>query len=241
MRAFPFPIALVLTVLLALMLLPGDAAGGWRHHGHGYGYGGYGSCGYGYGGYGYYGGGYGYYGGGYWGDYARYSPAPNYPMYSWRAYSSGATEASYSDMRPGAGLSYGAQPDNRRPYGAARTASRPTTVVEVAAFDNYFQASSVTVQPGTTVRWTNRGTHAHTVTSNQNLFDSGDMQAGATYSATFRHPGSYYYYCRHHTGEEMRGVIVVQSASAPTAARAPTVPAAETARRPGAASPARSY
>ncbi|HEX5104892.1 MAG TPA: plastocyanin/azurin family copper-binding protein, partial [Pirellulaceae bacterium] len=253
-----FHISLVLVLLLGLMLLPGDAAAGWRHGYGGYGYGGYRSCGYGYGGYGYgaygscgygYGGygygGYGYYGGGYWGGYAGYSPAVNYPyFYSGRTYSYGSTETSPSDMRPGSGLAYGAEQNTRQPYRTASSSGGPATVVEVAAQDNYFQTNSLTVKPGTTVRWTNRGTHPHTVTSNHDLFDSGEMQPGATYSATFQHPGNYYYYCRHHTGEAMRGMIVVQPEDAPVASQQPAAAAAETARQPGTAGgpgPAQNY
>jgi plastocyanin len=84
---------------------------------------------------------------------------------------------------------------------------RPTTTAMVAAFDNYFEPKTINVQPGTTVRWVNRGRHAHTVTAD----DSGDIAPGASYTATFQRPGTHYYYCRHHTGEKMQGTIVVGS------------------------------
>jgi plastocyanin len=81
----------------------------------------------------------------------------------------------------------------------------------VALEDDRFQPASIQVQPGTTVRWTNRGSHAHTVTGRNSRWDSGDIEPGATYSATFRAPGTYYYYCRHHDG--MQGTIVVGGAA----------------------------
>jgi hypothetical protein len=108
----------------------------------------------------------------------------------------------------------------------------------------------MTVTPGTTVRWTNLGTHNHTVTSNQNLWDSGDFQSGASYTAKFNRPGSYSYYCRAHTGEAMRGVIIVQgesrtaAAAPPPASPAPAAPApvARTANGPTASvSPTPNY
>jgi len=88
---------------------------------------------------------------------------------------------------------------------------RPTTTVMVAAFDNYFEPKLINVQPGTTVRWVNRGRHAHTVTADDDRWDSGDIAPGASYTATFQRPGTYYYYCRHHTGDKMQGTIVVGS------------------------------
>jgi plastocyanin len=92
---------------------------------------------------------------------------------------------------------------------AQATPSRPTTTVTVAVYDNRFEPATVNVQPGTTVRWVNRGQHTHTITSNDNRWDSGDIKSNGTYSATFKHPGSYYYYCRHHVQDKMQGVVIV--------------------------------
>jgi plastocyanin len=94
-------------------------------------------------------------------------------------------------------------------YGAPRAPARPTTAVSVAIADDNFQPPTLNVQPGTTVRWLNQGRHTHTITSKDGRWDSGDIPAGGSYSATFQHPGTYYYYCRHHKG--MEGTIVVGS------------------------------
>jgi plastocyanin len=234
MRAARSFVVFVVFALLGASLLAGPAQAGWRH-GHGYGYGGCGYGGYGYGGYGY--GGYGYGGyagyryGGYWSEPMAYSYSPSYSArtYSYRPTYGSQPYAAYGSRPAAGGQSYGSTP---------AAAARPTTVLDIGAYDNYFQQNNITVKPGTTVRWTNRGGHAHTITSNQNLWDSGDIQPGATYTATFTHPGTYYYYCRHHTGEEMRGVIVVQGEAAPVAGREPARAGAESARRPGGAAPA---
>jgi hypothetical protein len=53
----------------------------------------------------------------------------------------------------------------------------------------------------------NRGRHAHTVTAEDDRWDSGDIRPGASYTATFQRPGTYEYFCRHHEG--MRGTVVV--------------------------------
>jgi plastocyanin len=87
--------------------------------------------------------------------------------------------------------------------------ARPTTTATVGAFDNYFEPKTIHVQPGSTVRWINRGRHAHTVTAEDDRWDSGDIPPGGSYTATFQRPGTYRYYCRHHTDDKMQGTIVV--------------------------------
>jgi hypothetical protein len=77
----------------------------------------------------------------------------------------------------------------------------------VTAYDNSFEPQTIHVQPGTTVRWVNRGRHAHTVTAEDDRWDSGDIRPAASYTATFQRPGTYDYFCRHHEG--MRGTVVV--------------------------------
>src|SRR5262245_2656735 len=103
-----------------------------------------------------------------------------------------------------------------RSYTARRTTAsrqnelRPTTTVTVAVDDNNFAPDVINVRLGTTVRWVNQGQNIHTITSNDELFDSGDLRPGETYRATFRRAGKYYYYCQHHGRDQMRGVIVVE-------------------------------
>jgi plastocyanin len=85
-------------------------------------------------------------------------------------------------------------------------------VVEVGAYDKVgFKPKSITVAPGTTVRWVNYGEERHTVTSRDGLFDSGPLSPGATYSVTFMRPGTYHYFCRPHEKMGMVGTVVVGS------------------------------
>ena len=102
---------------------------------------------------------------------------------------------------------------NQPSYGTGYTDAGPTTSMRIGAYDNYFEPKTLKVQPGTTVRWVNYGRHAHTVTSSDGQWDSGDIPPGAAYSATFQYPGTYYYYCRHHTQDKMQGTIVVGQGS----------------------------
>jgi plastocyanin len=96
------------------------------------------------------------------------------------------------------------QPFVGRPSGPAQ----PTTAASVGVSDNTFRPPTLTVLPGTTVRWVNSGRHTHTVTSDDGRWDSGDIPPGGSYTATFQQPGTYPYHCRHHKG--MQGTVVVK-------------------------------
>jgi plastocyanin len=67
---------------------------------------------------------------------------------------------------------------------------------------------SVTVSVGTTIKWTNNDVVAHTVSSQNNLWDSGSLAGGATFSRTFQSTGTFPYYCAFHVG--MVGTVTVQ-------------------------------
>jgi plastocyanin len=128
--------------------------------------------------------------------YSYYSPSYSYYV--------GPTDCeSYSDHRVGDSGSSTRQP----------TVAKPTTETTVGVYDNQFSPQTINVAPGTTLRWVNYGQHNHTVTANDDRWDSGDIKPGATYSATFKYPGTYYYYCRHHTQDKMQGVVNVASAA----------------------------
>jgi plastocyanin len=152
-----------------------------------------------------------------------YAPSYNYsPSYSSQMYSSyymsgsgyGSTPSyssggyGYSQMPYASQMPYSAlfDSDAAPSYAPGATAS----VVDIGLYDSYFQPNQITVPVGATVRWTNRGQQRHTITSDADLWDSGELTAGASYSYTFTRAGTYPYHCTIH-GKEMRGVIVVQS------------------------------
>jgi plastocyanin len=56
------------------------------------------------------------------------------------------------------------------------------------------------VLPGQTVLWTNVSTRTHTVTSDDGLFDSGDVPSDSRFSFRFSSPGIYRYHCTIHQG-----------------------------------------
>jgi alcohol dehydrogenase (cytochrome c) len=91
-------------------------------------------------------------------------------------------------------------------------------VTQAKVVDFGFDPGNDLVPPGTTITWTNTGNVGHTVTSDDGVFDSGDLAPGQTFSFTFDQPGTYWYFCRPHPF--MRGRIVVATA-APTPSDVP--------------------
>jgi len=87
---------------------------------------------------------------------------------------------------------------------SARAATVNVTIVDLA-----FQPSSINVQIGDTVVWTNTGTLTHTVTSDGGAgpLNSPDLANGNTYSFPFTADGTYDYHCTHHP--TMKGTVTV--------------------------------
>ena len=94
-------------------------------------------------------------------------------------------------------------------------------VVTVSVRDNFFDPKSITISPGTTVRWVMRGSMTnHTVTENNGLFDSGFRfrNDGDNFERTFGSGDNdkvFLYHCETHwNSDEMQGSIRV-GANAP--------------------------
>jgi plastocyanin len=86
------------------------------------------------------------------------------------------------------------------------TASAGTQQIEMS--DDVFRPALLTVGAGTKVTWVNKGHKAHTVVSNDKLFDSGLVNIGGEFSHTFDAPGVYSYHCAPHA--KMIGQVVVK-------------------------------
>ena len=83
---------------------------------------------------------------------------------------------------------------------------------EVWMVGQSFNPATLEVEIGTTITWENRSEEVHTVTSgsnrnHDNLFDSGNISPGGTYTYTFDDAGTFDYFCIPHTG--MNGTIIV--------------------------------
>lgn len=84
----------------------------------------------------------------------------------------------------------------------------PTTEESISISGFSFQPSSLTIQAGTTVVWTNQDSAPHTITADNGSFDSGTISSNGTYSRTFTQTGSFVYHCDFHPS--MQGTIIVQ-------------------------------
>src|SRR5207245_3265530 len=104
---------------------------------------------------------------------------------------------------------------------AACGGSSPSTSgPSVSAIDNVYSPKELHIKPGEMVTLINNGQASHTVTADDNSFDSGLFGPGAQYSHKFMNPGRYSYYCTLHGGpggSGMAGVIIVDPSSSNTA------------------------
>jgi plastocyanin len=85
-----------------------------------------------------------------------------------------------------------------------------------------FSPSTITVAVNTTVTWTNKDAITHTVTSDSNVFDSGNVPAGSSFSHTFTATGTFPYHCKIHPS--MVATVVVSSSAPTTMPSTPTTP-----------------
>lgn len=95
---------------------------------------------------------------------------------------------------------YSSGNNNTPPPGAANAVS----IVNMS-----FSPANLTVSPGTTVTWTNNDAMTHTVTADDNSFNSGNMATGSKFSKAFAAAGTYPYHCSIHAG--MTGTITVKA------------------------------
>lgn len=122
---------------------------------------------------------------------------------------SGAKEAGFSGNTGSPSALPTARPSmSGMPMSAAPSpAGQPVSANAVTILNFAFGPQIVTVKVGTTVHWTNHDTEAHTVTSNTGAFGSRVLQPGASYSFTFKKPGTYHYHCSIHPF--MTGMVMV--------------------------------
>jgi plastocyanin len=106
----------------------------------------------------------------------------------------------------------------------AAAAPKPV-VVKMSDEPARYLPSPVTVKVGQPVQWINTGQVVHTVTlvpedvqdpkdvsmpKGAETFDSGFMAPGATFTHTFKIPGTYRYFCIPHEKAGMVGEVVVK-------------------------------
>lgn len=86
-------------------------------------------------------------------------------------------------------------------------ANPPTTETTNVAIQNFaFNPSTITVDAGTTVTWTNEDSAPHRIKSD--TFNSANLNRGDSFQHTFNTPGTYDYICGIHPS--MKGKVVVR-------------------------------
>lgn len=101
---------------------------------------------------------------------------------------------------------------NNPTYTKTTTTTTTTTTGTQAGNEVFIQGMAfspniLTITAGTTVKWTNKDAMVHTVTSDTNVFDSGNIAVDGTYSYTFNDAGTFAYHCTIHPS--MKATVVV--------------------------------
>ena len=90
-------------------------------------------------------------------------------------------------------------------------AAPPSNAVTVHIKNFAYAPASISVPPGTTVRFVNDDGEAHTVTASDKSFDSAGIDTGDAWTYTFTTAGKHAYFCALHPF--MKGSVVVTGAS----------------------------
>jgi plastocyanin len=133
-----------------------------------------------------------------------------------------------------------APPASAKPTESADHSHPADAAVSVDIGDNTFTAKEISIPVGGSVVWNHKGQRKHTVTADDGSFDSGTLEAGATFEQHFDKPGLYAYFCDFHGGAGgggMAGVIKVGDGGDAQPAK-PTAPPAPAAAAPPTAEPA---
>ena len=74
----------------------------------------------------------------------------------------------------------------------------------------FYSPTTITVVIGVnnTITWANNDNAPHTVTANDGSFNSGNLNAGQSWTHTFDTPGTFPYYCSYHPW--MKGTVIVK-------------------------------
>jgi plastocyanin len=94
----------------------------------------------------------------------------------------------------------------------AQDMARAAAVVTISGYR--FTPDMVAIRPGQTVAWINKDGPTHTVTSDDNAWDSVVLLPGQRFALTLGKPGVYRYSCLVHPS--MRGTIIVSTRGVPT-------------------------
>src|SRR5918994_2016993 len=95
--------------------------------------------------------------------------------------------------------------ETNTPTSNSTTMVNGTIVVDIRNLA--FDPAQLNIAPGTTVRFVNRDPEPHTATADNELFDTGPLEAGESFEVYFEGAGTVTYHCDLHP--DMKGSIVV--------------------------------
>jgi plastocyanin len=104
----------------------------------------------------------------------------------------------------------GCKNDSTSPYGSTTppTSTPPSNTVVMTGMA--FSPLTLTVSKGTTVTWSNHDPNAHTATSDNGTWNTGNIAGGNSATQLFSTAGTYHYHCTYHQSMGMVGTIIVQ-------------------------------
>jgi plastocyanin len=103
------------------------------------------------------------------------------------------------------------QPRDRNAPAPLAPGPPPGKAVVIDIRSLQYARGTVEIDGGTTIEWRNRDPLAHTVTSDDGAFDSGELRPESGWSHTFTTPGTYTYHCTPHP--HMKATVVVRANS----------------------------
>ena len=118
------------------------------------------------------------------------------------ACSGNASPAASSAAPPASAAASSSAPASGSPATSAAAGASDVTIAGFA-----FSPATLSVKAGTEVTFTNNDSVAHTVTADDNSFDSNNVAQGATFKHTFTTAGTVAYHCKIHPN--MKATITV--------------------------------
>lgn len=98
--------------------------------------------------------------------------------------------------------------DEKGPWSDTLEYTTATATTTIAISDFIFNPDNVEINAGESVTWVNDDSSSHTVTSDDEAFDSGTIAPGETFALDFPTAGSFPYHCDFHTS--MKGTVIVK-------------------------------